>query len=291
MRPVSPASLLVLVIALAPSSSAAGERPLPDRDTFLREVRLRLETDEARQGEYMYRETRRETRLDASGKATRNTVRVYESYPALPGEQRWSRLVSEDGTPVPQAEFDTQDRERQEHVREWLRKHQGSEKGRAAAARERETERRKDAARLDDAFAVYDIRMLGREVIDGHETVGFSLTPRRDAKPRTREGRILKHFAAKAWISESEYELVRLEAEALDTVSFGLGLFARVHKGSRATFERRKVNGEAWLPARAEYFASARVMLLRRLRVGGSSEFSGYHKFTVTTETTVAGGQ
>ena len=65
----------------------------------------------------------------------------------------------------------------------------------------------------------------------------------------------MRHFAGKAWVSESEYEVVRLEAEAIETASFGLGLLARVHKGSKAAFERRKVNGEQWLPARATYTA------------------------------------
>jgi hypothetical protein len=97
----------------------------------------------------------------------------------------------------------------------------------------------------------------------------------------------MQKFAGKAWVSESEYELVRLEAEAQETVSFGLGLFARVHKGSKASFERRKVNGEEWLPASASYQGSARVMLLKMMRVGGTSEYSDYRKFGVATETTV----
>jgi hypothetical protein len=61
-----------------------------------------------------------------------------------------------------------------------------------------------------------------------------------------------------------------------------------VHKGSRAMFERRKVNGEEWLPASASYTASARLFLVRRMRVGGVSEFADYRKFTVATETHVA---
>jgi hypothetical protein len=94
----------------------------------------------------------------------------------------------------------------------------------------------------------------------------------------------MRHFAGKAWVSETEYEVVRLEAEAIETASFGLGLLARVHKGSKAAFERRKVNGEEWLPASASYTASARVMLVRRLRIGGTMEFSDYRKFTVATD-------
>jgi hypothetical protein len=41
------------------------------------------------------------------------------------------------------------------------------------------------------------------------------------------------------------------------------------------------VNNEVWLPARVTWTASGRVLLLRRLRLRGISEFSGYKKFTV----------
>jgi hypothetical protein len=47
------------------------------------------------------------------------------------------------------------------------------------------------------------------------------------------------------------------------------------------------VNGEQWLPARATYTASARVMLVRVLRIGGTSEFSDYRKFSVQTDTKI----
>ena len=42
----------------------------------------------------------------------------------------------------------------------------------------------------------------------------------------------MKYFKVHAWISESDYELVRLEAEAIDNVPFGLGVLARLHKGA-----------------------------------------------------------
>jgi hypothetical protein len=130
--------------------------------------------------------------------------------------------------------------------------------------------------------------MLGRERVAGHETIVFSLDPRPDARPRTDSGKMMHHFKARAWMSESEYELVRVEVEAVRTVSFGLGLLARLHEGTTASFERRKVNGEVWLPARTAYVGSGRLLLVRRVRVGGGSEFSNYRKFTVETSTTLA---
>jgi hypothetical protein len=279
--------ILSLGIIVSSLAGVAQERPLPDPKPFLEEVRKRLQTDEQLQSGYTYVETRRQLKLDKSGRSTKETVKVVESYPGLPGEERWERLIVEDGRPVPAAELAKQDRERQKKAQEYVRRMEREpEKLRREHAREREKYFREMREAVDNIFLVYDIRMLAREAIEGHDTIAFALTPRPHSKPRNREGRIMKHFMARAWISEAEYELVRLDVEAIDTVPFGLGLLARVHKGSRLSFTRRKVNNEVWLPASANYTASARIGLIKMMRVGGTSEFSNYRKFTVDTTTT-----
>jgi hypothetical protein len=96
----------------------------------------------------------------------------------------------------------------------------------------------------------------------------------------------MRHFKARAWVSESDFELVRVEIEAIDDLSIGMGLLARIHKGTTATYQRRKVNNEIWLPSQVTWTAGARVLLVRRLRSRGISDFSGYRKFTVDTSTT-----
>ncbi|MCC7124922.1 MAG: hypothetical protein IT178_08740 [Acidobacteria bacterium] len=266
-------------------SIQAQEPPLPDLSTFLKEARTRLEPDEMRQSGYVYVETRRERKLDASGKTLEEDVNVYESFPGLPGERRFQRQTQRDGQPVPAAELARVDRERQQKIAAYRRRmDENPAQARAEEARARAKQRRQLSMWLDDAEAVYEFTMKGREVVNGHRTIVLGFTPRPNVTPRTREGRWMTHFAGTAWVSESEFELVKLDAEALDTVTFGWGLFARVHKGSRASLERRKVDGDVWLPARASYTASARVMLVRMMRVGGTSEFSNYRKFNVAKQ-------
>jgi len=258
------------------------QKPLPDQQAFLEEVRKHLDTDDYRQTGYMYVETRRLQKLDKSGAATGESVTVLESYPGLPGEGRWERVLSEDGKAVPAQELERRDRDRQKHVEEYARKlAKDPAQAKAKEDRERERQRRELSESIDDIVRVFDIRMVGREAIEGHDAIVFTLTPRRDAKPRTRAGSIMRNFNVRAWISESDYEMVRLDAEAIDTVSFGLGMLARVHKGSRASFQRRKVNGEMWLPALATYTVSVRVGLVAVMRRGGTVEFSNYKKFGV----------
>jgi hypothetical protein len=275
---------LVVLIFLLLATSAAQERPLPDFDAFAAEVKKHLATDEERQSGYMFIERRIEQKLDRSGRTKEETVKVFEVYPGLPGEERYRRLIEENGTPVPADKLARQDRERREKVEAYSRTLSNVSR-QQAAAREQEKARREYAAAIDDLFRVYDIRMLRRDTIDGHATILATLTPKPRVKPLTDDGKIMRHFKARAWISESEYELVRVEIEAIDTLSFGLGLLARVHKGTVATYERRKVNNEAWLPAEVTWTASARVALVRRLRLRGVSEFSNYRKFTVDTST------
>jgi hypothetical protein len=275
----------VVLLILLLTTPAAQDRPLPDYDTFAAEVKAHLATDEERQSGYTFIERRIEQKLDGSGRTKEETVKVFEVYPGLPGEERYRRLVEENGRPVPPARLAKQDRERREDAEEYAETLTNVSR-QQAAAREYEKARREYQAAVDDLFRIYDIRMIRREPIDGHATIFATLTPKRSVKPLTDDGKIMRHFKARAWISESDYELVRVEIEAIDTLSFGLGLLARVHKGTVATYERRKVNNEVWLPAEVTWTASARVALVRRLRLRGVSEFSNYRKFTVDTSTT-----
>ena len=268
---------------MSPAPSAQ-EPPLPDPDAFLARVRTHLQTDQALQSSYAYIETRREQKLDGNGRAVGESVKVFENSPGLPGERRWERLIAEDGRPVPAEEIEKQNRERQKKAQEIARRMaREPRKEHAKQVRAWEEYRRETAEAVDDVFRVFDVRMLGRETIDGHGTIAFALTPRADARPRTRDGGMMRRFDVHAWVSERDYELVRLDAEAIDTVSIGFGLLARIHKGARFSFERRKVNGEVWLPLAYSYSGSARVGLLKTVRRGGSSEFSNYRKFTVET--------
>jgi hypothetical protein len=276
--------ILVVLALLISSTLGAQERPLPNQESFLAEARKHLQTDSTLQSSYVYVETRRELKLDKGGRANDESVKVIESYPGLPGEGRWERLISEDGRPVSAEELAKKDRERQQKANEMVQRlAQNSSKELARQERERQKARRERDEAVSDIDNVFEIRMLGRERVEGHDTIALALTPMRNAKPKTRAGERMQHFNVRAWISESDYELVKLEAEAVNDLKFGWGVLARLHKGSRLSFLRRKINGEVWLPAAVTYQGSARVGLLAVLRRSGTSEFSGYRKYSVDT--------
>ena len=275
---------VALWFLIAGSSFAAQNRPLPDQESFLRETRKHLQTDSTLQSGYVYVETRRALKLDKGKRTREESVKVFESYPGLPGEARWERLIAEDGRPVPPEELARQDRERQQKAQEMVQRlARDSAKELARQERALQKARREREEAVSDMYNVFEIRMVGRERVEEHDAIAFLLTPRRDAKPKTRAGEQIRHFSVRAWVSENDHELVKLEAEAIDSLKFGVVGLAKLHEGARLSFLRRKVNGEVWLPAVVSYTGSARVGLLFTLRRSGTSEFSGYRKYSVDT--------
>jgi hypothetical protein len=267
----------------------AQEKPLPDLQTFLAQARTRLQTDNERQRSYIYVETQRERKLDGKGAVRSEKVKVVESYPPLPGEgERWERVLEADGRRRTEAELARQDNDRRKTA-EALAKRLSSPTpaDRAKATRAYEQDRKEALDRINDIFVVYDITMLGRERLDGHDTVALALDPRPKARPATREGKWLQYFKVRAWISEADHELVKLDVEAIRNANIGFGMLARMNTGTVMTFTRRFVNGEVWLPARADYTIKARVLMLKRYLQGGTIEFSNYRRFSVDTTTTI----
>jgi hypothetical protein len=278
-----------LLVAAADAGQTAEERPLPELRSFLAQVRTRLQTDNERQRSYIYVETQRTRKLDGDGTSRGESVKVVESYPPLPGEgERWERVLEENGRKKTEAELARQDADRQKTAEGLARRLSSQNQAdQARIAQGRDRERREALQRINDIFVVYDIRMVGRQSIDGHDTIQLTLDPRPDAKPVTREGKWMLAFKCRAWVSETDYELVKLEVDALRDLSIGFGMLARMNTGTRMSFVRRLVDSEVWLPARADYTIRARVLMLKRYDQGGTIEFSNYRKFTVDTSTTI----
>ena len=282
-------ALVALVVSMT-AGAAGQDRPLPDLQPFLAQARTKLQTDNERQRSYIYVETQRERKLDGAGRTRSESVKVVESYPALPGEsERWERVLEEDGRKKTAAELARQDAERQKTA-EAVARHLSSQSpgDRAKAVRAYEQSRKEALDRINDIFVVYDIAMVGRERFEGRDTIVLTLEPRAKARPVTREGKWMQYFRCRAWISESDHELVKLNVEAIRDANIGFGILARMNTGTVMSFTRRFINNEVWLPARVDYTIKARVLMLKRYLQGGTIEFSNYRKFTVDTATTIA---
>ncbi len=273
-----------LALVMLGATPYAQDAPLPDTAELIREVKAGLRTDEELLRQYTFKERRRNVNVSRLGKVQFGQWREFEVYPSeVPGET-YKRLISVDGTPLPAAELARRDAahrktvlDRLEQIR--VERPKDRQKRLARTARERQEEQ--DV--IDDVFAVYEIRLIGREMLDGRPTLVTSLTPRKQARTKSDAGKFLKKVRGKAWVNEADRQVVRTELEAVDDITFGFGLLARMQKGSTMMFRRTLVNGEIWLPAEAQYSVVGKTLVFRKFSLESTTRFSEYRKFNVTT--------
>ncbi len=277
---VAPVRALTAGDSRKPASADTGpDRPLPELSSFLMEVRNHLHSDEALLDQYTFTEKHVERELDPKGAVTKTRSETYEVYPSLEPGHTYRRLVEKDGKVLSSRELSDEDHKHEKKVGDDLPE---SAQEARRTARRAESLRRENSA-VEQVFRTYDISLAGRESLDGRSTIILRFQPKSGVQPTGRSGKILKTLAGRAWIDEEDRQVARVDAELIEPLSFGLGILARLHKGSRASFVRRKINGEIWLPAQARFTGSARVLLLKGLRIDSTSEYSDYRKFHVGT--------
>jgi hypothetical protein len=211
--------------------------PLPDQHSFLQQFRSTLQTGWLLPSGYSYRETRTELRLNDDGLVIGKSVKVLERPGAIEHES---------------------DAQRDRRLR-----------AEADASR-------KELEMIDEAFRLYDFRLVGREPRDGYNAILFTFSPAPGLPPRSSQGKLVQKFSGRAWVSEADHQLIRVEAQAIDDVTMGFGLLARFEKGSQVVFQRRKVSDTTWLPFELRYTVGGRVLLVKKLRIEGLHEYSNY---------------
>jgi hypothetical protein len=276
------AMVALAACATAGLSAAEARDAAADTRAFLEEVRQNLKSDGLLLDQYTFTETFREARLDARGGVKKAKTEIYEVYPSLDPGNTYRRLVARDGAPLSQAELADQDRKQEAKADAKERRLAAVDE---AARRAREEERkRKERAVIDEVFRMDDIAVVGREQIDGRPTVVVQFAPRPGYQPATQGGKVIQKLAGKAWIDEEDRQLVRLEAKLLDSLGVGPAKLARLQRGATAFFQRRKVNGEIWLPTEARFTGAAKALLFFGARLDIHSTYGDYKKFSVGTE-------
>jgi hypothetical protein len=291
--PLSRASLtrvaaLLLAVTVTSPPGAAQDSPapsLPDARAFIASVRARLRTDEELQAQYTYLEKRQQIRVSKTGKVALGDLRLFEVYPSTEPGETYRRLIAVNGTPLPPDELERRDAARRKLLSDRLlirERETPAERAKREAKAAAERQRREEL--VDDVFRVFAVELVGRDTIEGHGAIVAALTPRPGVRTRSRAGRYFPRFRGRAWVSERDHQVMKVELEAIDDILVGWGIMGRIHDGSRLLFERRKVNDEVWLPARSVIEMGGRSLLFRRFQVSATTEFSDYRKFSVQAQ-------
>jgi hypothetical protein len=141
--------------------------------------------------------------------------------------------------------------------------------------------------KMEDSWVLMatDFQLVRREIIEGIPTILMTFKPNPKYKGGSdAEEKVLQHTVGRAWVSEDDCQLVKIEAEVTGAISFGLGLLAKVQPGSKGVFEWRKINNEVWLPYREDFTAKLRILLVKGQHMRELHEYSDYQKYVVKTE-------
>lgn len=240
---------------------------------LIRKVADKDMANDKKQRDYTYIEREEEHKLDARGQVKSTEVRTREVL-MLYGQQV-ERLIAKNDKPL----SDQEARKEEEKIQKVIDKRKNEsadERQKRLAKEEKEHEdSRKFVLEVADA---YNFRLTGMDEVEGRETYVIDATPRPEYQPRLKEAKVLPKLRFRIWIDKAETQWVKLDAELIDTVSFGWVL-ARLHKGSRILIDTTRVNDEVWLPKHVAVRADARVALLKNYRLDEDVTYRDYKKF------------
>jgi hypothetical protein len=246
-------------------------------------IRLSAEKDvenDKRQRDYTYVERSEEHKLNGKGEVASTEIRTYEVMQIYNEQVR--RLTSKDDKPL-SAKDAAKEEEKIQKLIDKRRNESDSQRDKRLKGEEKEREENREFVKeIADA---YDFKLAGMETLDGRETYVIDGEPRSGFEPKRREAKILPKFRFRVWIDRAENQWVKLDAQCIDTVSFGLFL-ARIHKGSRIVIDTTRVNDEVWLPRHVAVHVDVRLALLKNFNVEQEITYRDYKKFHAASRIT-----
>jgi hypothetical protein len=239
---------LLVVAALLVATVGAQDRPLPDQVKFFEATRVNLEQSQSRQASYAYRERRRQLHTNPFGRLGSGLGTEEFAVTPLPEGGMARTLVARDGKPVANGETT------------------------------RTRPRTRTRSSVADTAAALDLAIDHREQQNGRDLIVVRFSPRPDAQPETREGKLARLFRGRIFVDEADAEVMRVEATAIDDISYGLGVVARLSKGATVTLVRERVDGDVWLPTSIRFSGDGRAMVFRKLHVDHLIQWFDYKR-------------
>jgi hypothetical protein len=223
---------------------------------------------------YTYLERQLQRQFDSSDKLKSESIKTYDVTNQEGSPYR--RLVARNDKPLSPEEQKAEEEKLQRSIEE--RRHETKEQRdrRVAEWRRRQEKQREPINELVDAF---DLRIAGEENLNGRAAWIIDGTPHPGYKPKSVATSFLPKMKARFWISKADNHWIKMDAETLDTVTYG-ALLIRIAKGAHITLEQTQVPGDdVWLPKRIALKGAARILLVKSVRAEVDFTYSDYRKF------------
>jgi len=233
--------------------------------------------------DYTYTERQETKKLNKKGDITSTESKTYDVL-QIYGETV-EKLVAKNDRPLSEKDAAKED----EKVQKVIDKHRNeSDSDRETRIKKEEKEREEGREFVKEIADAYDFTLVEVEPIAGRPAWVIDAKPNPGFVPHRKEAKFLSKIVGRVWIDQAEDELVKIDCQVTDTISFGLFL-ARLHKGTRVVYEQTRVNDEVWLPVHAAIHVDVRFALMKEFDQDIDVTDRDYKKFR--TDTRIIGMQ
>jgi hypothetical protein len=264
---------VLLALLLAPASSApAADAPDP-REIVRRSIAAEIENSK-RAKNYTFLQRTEERDMDESGRVKTKQSRTYD-VTMLEGSS-YRRLIERDDHPLSPREQKKEQDKLRASFSERRHETQAQRDKRVAEYDNRPGRSRSMLSEIPEAF---DFHLCKEDAVDGRPVYMIQGTPRPGYVPRSNDARLLlPKLKITVWIDKVDFAWVRIDADVIDTITWGLYLF-RLSPGARFELHQTLVNGEVWLPRYTHVAGCARIALLKKVNLEQEMTFRNFRKF------------
>lgn len=265
---ISATSLLAFLAFAPPSFCFQGVSAAQVSDIVTRSVAANT-ADWNAQPQYTHRERQLKSKVDGNGHIQATQSKTFEI--SMLEDSPYSRLVKIDGHPL---NADQQQQEQIKLAAEIARRRHESVGERQARISKYRAERAEEHMLMQQMVDAFKFTMAGEQQIGGVECYVLDAHPNPAYNPPVEKARVLPGMKGRLWIDEEHYHWVKVQAEVINPVQFGL-FVAKVKPGTRFELEQAP-EGDVWLPKHFSESVNATVFGFYGLRSNEEELYSDY---------------
>ena len=269
---------VLLAVVLGSLGSGQGANPPDPREIVRRSIIAEIENSK-RAKNYTFLQRTEERDVDDSGNVKSKQSKTYD-VTMLDGSS-YRRLIERDDHPLGGKEAKKEQDKLRSSLVERRRETPAQREKRVAEYDNRPGRSRSMLSEIPDAF---DFHLLAEETMDTRPVYVIEGAPKPAYTPKCTDARLLlPKLKIKVWIDKADFDWVRIDAEVIDTITWGLHLF-RLAQGARFELHQTLVNGEVWLPRYTRVAGSARIALVKKLNLEQEMTFKNFRKFQTDSQ-------
>ncbi len=270
---------ILFPLASLPLSARAGDsqpgkpqpgHPLTSAEIVHRSVAVNT-ADWKAQPDYSYRELDIKSKIDATGQTRTEASKTYEVM-MIDGSP-YDRLIAIHNEPLSHAQEQQEAAKLKSEI-----EHRQAESAREKQARtgKYQNERSEEHMLMQQMVAAFNFRYAGEQQIEGSDCYVLDAIPNPDYHPPVERARVLTGMKGRLWIDKARYHWVKVQAEVMSPVAFGL-FIAKVKPGTSFELEQAPV-GDVWLPKTFIETVNATVLGFYGMRTREEEHYSDYHQ-------------